>query len=213
VLAGAVPFLALLLLVQQSWSPLRALDGDVTARLNEVVAPSTVAVEALVVVTDGGGTGTAVYLLVLATAGLLIRGQRRFAACVAATGVGLAILVPVTKLLIGRTRPDVALPVVDLPRTASSWFRASGRWSDATDRTAARHGRLGPGTFLVRESAQVERPVSSACCRRPRLGTARRGVCDSAPRSARRSEPVPGERSANGTRPSSNCWDVPMTVR
>ncbi len=77
------------------------------------------------VVTDGGGTGTAVYLLVLATAWLLIRGQRRLAAYVAATGVGLTILVPVTKLLIGRIRPDVALPVVDLPRTASR--RAIGK--------------------------------------------------------------------------------------
>lgn len=118
-LLGAVPFLALLVLVQQRWPPLAGLDEDVAGRLNGLVAGSPLAVDLLRVLTDGGGTGTATYVLVLLTAVLLVRHQRRLAAYVAATGLGLVVLVPVTKALVGRARPDVALPVVDLPANAS----------------------------------------------------------------------------------------------
>jgi len=119
VVLGAVPFLTLLVLVQTSWGPLQALDGDVAAELNDFVARSPVAVDVLRVLTDGGGTGTSVYVLVLATLWLLIRHQRRLATYVAVTGLGLAVLVPVSKALVGRARPDVALPVVNLPTNAS----------------------------------------------------------------------------------------------
>ncbi len=116
---GAVPFLTLLLLVQDNWSPLTAFDGDVAAGLNAEVAGRPVVVQVLRGLTQGGGTGTAVYVLVLATAWLLIRRQRRLAAYVAVTGLGLAVLVPLSKALVGRDRPDVLLPVVSLPSNAS----------------------------------------------------------------------------------------------
>lgn len=116
---GAVPFLALLLLVQDSWPPLAGLDGGVAAQLNADVAGRPLVVQTLRLVTDGGGTGTAVYVLVLATAWLLIRRQRRLAVYVAVTGMGLAVLVPASKVLVGRERPDVLLPVVAVPSNAS----------------------------------------------------------------------------------------------
>lgn len=116
---GAVPFLLLLLLVQRSWAPLAALDGEVAARLNAAVAERPTVVRGLRILTDGGGTGTATYVLVLATAWLLVRRQRRLAAYVTVTGLGLAVLVPVAKALVGRERPDVLLPVVGLPGNAS----------------------------------------------------------------------------------------------
>ncbi|WP_158579916.1 phosphatase PAP2 family protein [Geodermatophilus marinus] len=119
VLVGAVPFLLLWLLVQRSWSPLAGLDGDVAAGLNDVVSDSPVLVTALQVVTDLGGTGTAVFVLVLLTVVLVVRDHRRLAAFVATTGLGLAVLGPVTKAVVDRARPVVESPVVATPSNAS----------------------------------------------------------------------------------------------
>ena len=119
VLVGAVPFLALWLLVQGSWSPLTDFDGEVAADLNRQVADSPGLVSALRLITDAGGTGTAVWVLTVATLFLAIRGQRRLAYFVAVTGAGLAVLVPLTKALADRARPLVAEPVVDTPSNAS----------------------------------------------------------------------------------------------
>lgn len=118
-LVGAVPFLVLLLLVVREWAPLQGLDEQVAADLNRAVSDSPVAVDALERVTDLGGNLSAVYVFLLTTTWLWIRHQRRLAAFVATTGVGLAVLVPVTKLLVGRARPEVALPVVEIPSNAS----------------------------------------------------------------------------------------------
>ncbi|MGY5882974.1 phosphatase PAP2 family protein [Modestobacter lacusdianchii] len=118
-LVGAVPFLALWLLVQQNWSPLAALDGDVAADLNEVVSRSPLLVSVLRAVTDLGGAGASVLVTTLATVFLLIRRHRRLAAFVAVSGIGLAVLVPLTKVIADRARPVVADPVVDTPSNAS----------------------------------------------------------------------------------------------
>lgn len=118
-LAGALPFLALLLLVVREWEPLQALDQAVADELNRLVSPSPLLVDALQRLTDLGGNLAVVYVFVLTTVWLCIRSQRRLAAFVATTGLGLAVLVPVTKLLVGRPRPDVALPVAEIPSTAS----------------------------------------------------------------------------------------------
>ncbi|MGY2085783.1 phosphatase PAP2 family protein [Blastococcus sp. SYSU DS0539] len=118
-LAGAVPFLLLLLLVQQNWSPLETLDGGVAADLNAVVSDSPALVGVLQAVTDLGGNGAAVLVFTLTTVFLLIRGQRRLAAFAVVTGVALAVLVPVTKALVGRARPVVDIPVSELPSNAS----------------------------------------------------------------------------------------------
>ncbi|WP_299958729.1 phosphatase PAP2 family protein [uncultured Modestobacter sp.] len=118
-LVGAVPFLALWLLVQQNWSPLASLDGDVAAELNEVVSRSPLLVSVLRGVTDLGGAGASVLVTTLATLFLLIRQHRRLAAFVAVSGIGLAVLVPLTKFIADRARPVVENPVVDTPSNAS----------------------------------------------------------------------------------------------
>jgi membrane-associated phospholipid phosphatase len=118
-LFGAVPFLTLMLLVRRQWAPLQELDDDVAHTLNEQASASTVLVDALQVVTELGGNLFAVYAFVLATLWFLIRRQPRLAAFVATTGIGLAVLVPVTKAVIGRPRPQVPIPVVEIPSNAS----------------------------------------------------------------------------------------------
>lgn len=118
-LVGAVPFLLLMLLVQANWSPVASLDGEVAAGLNAAVSDSPGLVSVLRAVTSFGDTEVAVLVFVLATVFLLIRGQRRLAAFVVATGAGLIVVVPLTKALIGRARPVVETPVSDLPTNAS----------------------------------------------------------------------------------------------
>ena len=116
---GAVPFLLLWLLVQRSWAPLAALDGDVAADLNATVSRSPTLLAVLRAVTDLGGGGTVALVLVLATVLLLVRGQRWLAAFTTTTGLGLAVLSPLTKAVVDRARPVVASPVVEVPSSAS----------------------------------------------------------------------------------------------
>ncbi|WP_299033122.1 phosphatase PAP2 family protein [uncultured Pseudokineococcus sp.] len=116
---GAVPFLLLWLLVERSWAPLSTLDGGVAADLNASVSGSPTLVAVLRAVTSLGGTVTAALVLVLVTALLLVRGRRRPAALTATTGVGLAVLVPLTKAVVDRARPVVTSPVVEAPASAS----------------------------------------------------------------------------------------------
>ena len=118
-LVGAVPFLVLLLLVLQEWDLLRRIDQGVADGLNEAVARSPRAVGVLQVVTELGGNAVAVLVLVLTAAFLQIRGRRRASAYVCTTGIGLAVLVPLTKLLVGRDRPVVPSPVSEIPSNAS----------------------------------------------------------------------------------------------
>lgn len=118
VVGGAAPFLVLWLLVESAWAPLSAVDGGTAAALNDAVS-GTWLVGPLRAVTDLGGSGTAVLLLVLATVFLLVRQQRRLAAFTATAGAGLAVLVPVAKALVDRARPVVGAPVVETPSNAS----------------------------------------------------------------------------------------------
>jgi len=119
VVVGAVPFLALLGLVQVRWAPLERLDTSVAAGLNTTVADSRLSVRILSIASEAGGGTTASFVLVVAVVCLLVRRRHRLAAYVTVAGVGLAVLVPVTKALVGRARPDVSLPVVELPTNAS----------------------------------------------------------------------------------------------
>ncbi|MGY2128350.1 phosphatase PAP2 family protein [Blastococcus sp. SYSU DS0617] len=119
VVAGAVPFLLLWLLVQRSWAPLEALDGDVAAGLNDWVSQSPLAVTVLSAVTDLAGTFAAVLIFSLMTLFLLVRRQRRLAAFTATAGLGLPLLGPLTKAIVDRARPVVDAPVVDVPSNAS----------------------------------------------------------------------------------------------
>jgi membrane-associated phospholipid phosphatase len=118
-LVGAVPFLLLWLLVERTWPPLARIDQGVAAGLNDAVDDWPAAVTVLSAVTDLGGTEFAVLFFVLLVAFLLIRGQRRLAAFATVTGVGLAVLGPLTKAVVDRARPVVESPVVELPSNAS----------------------------------------------------------------------------------------------
>jgi undecaprenyl-diphosphatase len=119
VVVGLAPFLLLWLLVQRSWSPLGALDGEVAAGLNDTVSRSPVLVSMLTAATDLGGTAVAVLVFTLATVFLLIRRRQRLATFVATTGLGLAVLGPVAKAVVDRARPVVESPVVETPSNAS----------------------------------------------------------------------------------------------
>ncbi|MFW2513928.1 phosphatase PAP2 family protein [Demequina sp. SO4-13] len=119
VLAGAVPFLVLMTLVQAEWAPLVRLDVEVAEGLNEVANESPILVTVLEYITEIGGGATAAYVLGVTAAFMLVRRQYRLAAYLAVTGLGLAVLAPVTKAYVDRVRPDVALPVSELPTNAS----------------------------------------------------------------------------------------------
>lgn len=118
-LVGAVPFLALMLAVRREWTPLLDVDDGVADGLNAHVSRSPALVDALQVVTELGGNVFAVYVFLLTTAWFAVRRQRRLAWYVATTGIGLAVLVPVTKVLIGRDRPAVPSPITEMPSNAS----------------------------------------------------------------------------------------------
>ena len=118
-LAGAVPFLALLALMELRWEPLHQLDLAIADGLNALVAAQPLLVRVLEIITEVGGGATAGLVITAAAAWLAIRRHRRLAVYVLVSAIGLAVLVPVTKVLIGRARPDVAIAVVDLPTNAS----------------------------------------------------------------------------------------------
>ncbi|MDR7380792.1 phosphatase PAP2 family protein [Promicromonospora iranensis] len=116
---GAVPFLGLLALLKSEWAPLARLDQGIADTLNSAVATRPLAVRILEILSEAGGGATAGYIVGLTAVALLVRGRRRLATYAAVTGAGLLVLVPVSKALVGRTRPEVALPVVELPTNAS----------------------------------------------------------------------------------------------
>jgi membrane-associated phospholipid phosphatase len=118
-LGGVVPFLLMLLLVRQQWAPLRAADRGLAEALHREVSGSPRLVRVLDVVTDLGDPVTAVVVVGLATLWCLLRHRPRLAAYAATTGLGLAVLVPMTKALVGRDRPALPLPVVEAPSSDS----------------------------------------------------------------------------------------------
>ncbi len=65
--------------------------------------------------TDFGGHTLLVRVLLLATVYLLIRREYRLAAYVVVTALGALILDPTLKLLVGRLRPIVDVPVAAAP--------------------------------------------------------------------------------------------------
>lgn len=119
VVVGAVPFLSLTALVLLEWEPLARWDEDLSQGLNDSLATEPGAVRVLRIVTELGGGAPAGALMGLAVIWLLVRRHHQLAAYVAVTGLGLAALIPLSKELVGRERPDVALPVAHLPTNPS----------------------------------------------------------------------------------------------
>ncbi|SDY39237.1 undecaprenyl-diphosphatase [Micromonospora pattaloongensis] len=116
VVAGAgTAFGALLMLVRFHFTPLYAIDQGVADRLNRLVSPHGDLVTVLEAVTRLGGRPIMLWLVAAAVVGLFIRRQPRLAVYLIVTGVGALLLDPSLKLLVGRLRPVVEVPVAHAP--------------------------------------------------------------------------------------------------
>lgn len=119
VVLGVVPFLVLWLLIRDASSALANFDRRIAAELNQAVHGSSLVVDTLTVITDLADTWTAVVVFTVTAVFLAIQHRWRLVAFVAATGVGLSVLIPVSKALIGRARPIVEVQLVEEPVNAS----------------------------------------------------------------------------------------------
>ncbi|TDB75558.1 phosphatase PAP2 family protein [Micromonospora sp. KC723] len=111
VLGAGVGFGLLLALVRAEWAPLYDVDHGVAAWLNDLVAPHGPLVTVLTALTGLGGRTVIIWLVSVAVIGLLIRRQGRLAVFLVVTGLGALILDPALKALVGRLRPEVAVPI------------------------------------------------------------------------------------------------------
>jgi undecaprenyl-diphosphatase len=105
----------LLMLVRFTWGPLYRLDHGTADGLNHIVSAHHPLVVVLSAITNLGGRAITVWLVVIGIISLLIRGQRRLAAYLVVTGVGALMLDPALKLIVGRLRPVVDVPVASAP--------------------------------------------------------------------------------------------------
>jgi undecaprenyl-diphosphatase len=115
VVALGTGFGLLLMLVRFDWGPLYRIDHGVAARLNEIASAHRSLVTVLTAVSNLGGRPITVWLVVIVAIGLLIRGRRRLAAYLIVTGAGALMLDPSLKLIVGRLRPVVDVPVASAP--------------------------------------------------------------------------------------------------
>lgn len=122
VVAVAVGFGLLAALVRSQWLPLRQVDTVVSEALTSWVSGQEVVESVLVGITDLGGTGMLVWLLVVGAVWLLVRRQPRLAVYVGVSAAGAMILNAVVKELVGRLRPMVEDPFYTVP----GWSFPSG---------------------------------------------------------------------------------------
>lgn len=108
---AAVAFGVLVALVTTRSPLLLAVDRQVAAWLNGVVAGDPLLVSVLRVVTDLGGAAASWLILSTLTLVLLARRMPRLAGYAAITGLGAGVLSPAVKALVGRLRPIVETPV------------------------------------------------------------------------------------------------------
>ena len=130
-LAGAalvlvVPVLVLLLLVEQEWPPLVALDEGVLHGLHGVVAGRRPLVLALLAVSVAGTALAYLVLLVVLVRVLLRRGRRRLAAFVTVALAGGQLLNVAAKAAVDRPRPALAEPVATATSSAFPSGHAQG---------------------------------------------------------------------------------------
>ncbi len=114
-LAAAVPFLVLLWLVRSGSGPAAELDGQVARGLNAWVSERRGVVDALQVLAEVTSPTTFRVLVLVAAAVLWHYGRRRIATWAIVTmAIGGAFGV-VAKLLVGRARPVLDVPVASAP--------------------------------------------------------------------------------------------------
>lgn len=117
--AIAFPFFTLLAAVEREIPQVLSFDARVADRLNDLANGNGVVLDASLVLTQLGGTAVAVAVFVVVTLVLWAASSRRLSAYVCATGVGLAVLIPTSKVLVARARPLVEAPVADVPLSGS----------------------------------------------------------------------------------------------
>jgi undecaprenyl-diphosphatase len=115
ILGAGSGFGLLLMLVRFEWEPMYRVDRGVADGLNDLVSPHHQLVTVLQALTDLGGRPVMTWLVGIVAAALLIRRQRRLAVYLVVTGVGALMLDPSLKLLVGRLRPVVDVPVASAP--------------------------------------------------------------------------------------------------
>ncbi|MEV1289564.1 phosphatase PAP2 family protein [Micromonospora sp. NPDC049679] len=113
--AAGVGFGVLLMLVRFHFTPLYTFDQGVAEWLNEQIAPHHPLVTVLQAVSSLGGRPIMIWLVGAAVVGLFIRRQPRLAIYLIVTGIGALLLDPSLKLLVGRLRPIVEVPVLHAP--------------------------------------------------------------------------------------------------
>jgi undecaprenyl-diphosphatase len=132
VIAAATGFGLLLLLVRLNWPPLASFDHGAVDGLNHAVAGNRMAVTVLTAITNMGGRAILFWLVTVSTSVMLIRRQYQLAVYLLVTGLGALALDPVIKLLVGRLRPVVPMPITHAPGNSFP----SGHALDATSFTA-----------------------------------------------------------------------------
>jgi undecaprenyl-diphosphatase len=111
VVAAALVFALLVLLVRMRWVPLESVDRDLAGALNRAVAPHPMAVKGMRFLSTLGSYGVLGWLVAIASVLLVVRKRYRLTVYLLVTGVGAMILDPTLKIAVGRLRPVVEHPV------------------------------------------------------------------------------------------------------
>jgi undecaprenyl-diphosphatase len=115
IIAAATGFGVLLLLVRSGWPPLASFDRGTVDTLNHAVAGNRTVVTVLTTITNLGGRTILLWLVTVSAATMLIRRQYPLTVYLVVTGLGALILDPAIKILVGRLRPVVPMPVEHAP--------------------------------------------------------------------------------------------------
>ncbi|MGV8979112.1 MAG: phosphatase PAP2 family protein [Cellulomonas sp.] len=111
----AVPFVLLLVLVEDKWSPLAAADQGARDDLHRYALAHAGFVAVMRFLSDSGSAHAWVIIMALVMGWLLWRRLWRLASFVAVTGVGSSLLNTAVKTLVHRPRPVVDLALVHEP--------------------------------------------------------------------------------------------------
>jgi undecaprenyl-diphosphatase len=111
VIAAAVVFAVLLVLVRLEWPPLESADHGAAVQLNSLIAGHPALVTAVKAVTWLGSDGVLSTVIAAAVIALAVRRRWRLAVYLLVTGAGALVLDPIIKSLVGRLRPVVAHPI------------------------------------------------------------------------------------------------------
>ena len=128
IIAAATGFGVLLLLIRSGWPPLASFDRGAVDALNHAVAGNRTVVTVLTAITNLGGRAILLWLVTVSAATMLIRRQYQLTVYLVVTGLGALILDPAIKLLVGRLRPVVPMPIDHAPGNSFP----SGHTLDAT---------------------------------------------------------------------------------